>query len=390
MEFLGFISVLLSLIAFIAAFVGLIKPSILKQTKRLKAFGVGLGSSFVFFIAAAIFIGSSTQDNITEIDIAETQDNAHSATDIKEEPPQKAKPRAHGYKVIYARDHSIGDKRKGGLWYIVSPAETREDRAVTLIQAAKDLHAEMRDPDHAFVFLILNEEANDIGFGTLGKASYVPDGQGKASGFSKDQVWNIQVSDFVPTDLHLKVLQLWIDNKKKYMNENGTLSAAGEDKLKAKIAAELNMPIDEVSVLISPLAYSISDAFDYDASDYEVLAGKMLDSVRNPDEFTADPCMKSLQCWGDKHLMGASVYCPQFIERMAKYDAEWTDGWIEPKFSRFRWQDVANRTDGIVTFIGDKVKFQNGFGAWLPMTYECDFDPSANAVIDVRVFEGRL
>jgi len=30
------------------------------------------------------------------------------------------------------------------------------------------------------------------------------------------------------------------------------------------------------------------------------------------------------------------------------------------------------KSEGIVTTIGDKIKMQNGFGAWQHMTYECD------------------
>jgi len=98
-------------------------------------------------------------------------------------------------------------------------------------------------------------------------------------------------------------------------------------------------------------------------------------------------CRQDLQCWGEKQSSGASVYCRQPIERLAKYQAEWTDKWYEPKFSRLRWD---NKERGTITFIGDKIKFQNGFGAWQPMIYSCTFDGSSNTVISVNAFEGRL
>jgi len=94
-----------------------------------------------------------------------------------------------------------------------------------------------------------------------------------------------------------------------------------------------------------------------------------------------------LQCWGDKNSVGASVYCATPVEKLAKYSAKWTDGTFELKFSRFRWLD---KDKGTLTFIGDKIQFQNGFGAYQNHIAECDFDPNGNKVLDVRARPGRL
>lgn len=98
-------------------------------------------------------------------------------------------------------------------------------------------------------------------------------------------------------------------------------------------------------------------------------------------------CRKDLQCWGDKQSIPASVYCKDPVARLAKYSARWTDGVLEPKFSRFRWLDQSR---GTMTFIGDKIEFQNGFGAFQAHIYECDFDPANNMVLGVRAQPGRL
>lgn len=98
-------------------------------------------------------------------------------------------------------------------------------------------------------------------------------------------------------------------------------------------------------------------------------------------------CKQDLQCWGDKHNVAAGVYCKDYVEKLAKYSHEWTDGMLEPKFSHFRWKD---KSKGYITYIGDKVKFQNGFGAWQNYVYECDLDPETNTVLDVRARPGRL
>lgn len=100
-----------------------------------------------------------------------------------------------------------------------------------------------------------------------------------------------------------------------------------------------------------------------------------------------EACRRELTCWGEKAGLSVSVLCEDFIERFAKYDFEWTDGILEPKFSHYRWRDI---DAGIVTILGDKIKFQNGFGAWTYMTYECDVNPANNQISDVRVKEGRI
>jgi hypothetical protein len=102
----------------------------------------------------------------------------------------------------------------------------------------------------------------------------------------------------------------------------------------------------------------------------------------------ADPaCRSDLRCWAEKGLVGASVRCRSNVERLAKNDFQWTDGWLEMKFSRYRWRDQAS---GTVTYVGDKIKLQNGFGAWQNHIYECDYDQSGERVLGVRAFAGRL
>lgn len=108
---------------------------------------------------------------------------------------------------------------------------------------------------------------------------------------------------------------------------------------------------------------------------------------RATEEQMAAACRSDLECWGEKAWNVGTFRCPSLIERMAKYDFEWTDGMLEPKFSHYRWRNKAN---GIVTIIGDKIKMQNGFGAWTHMTYECDVDPESKIALDVRVREGRM
>lgn len=100
-------------------------------------------------------------------------------------------------------------------------------------------------------------------------------------------------------------------------------------------------------------------------------------------------CKTDLQCLGDRATITAAGPCKREIERYAKNSAQWTDGALEPKFSAFRWLDPKSEK---LTLFGDKVQFQNGFGAWINMRYECDVDmsPDLPSVIAVRVAEGRM
>ena len=94
-------------------------------------------------------------------------------------------------------------------------------------------------------------------------------------------------------------------------------------------------------------------------------------------------CRQDLQCWGDKHILSATLACRPLIERSAKYDYEWTDGWLGSKLQKFRWKD---RRAGVLSYYGDKVKFQNGFGAWQHVGYWCDYNPETKWA-SARVFE---
>ena len=98
-------------------------------------------------------------------------------------------------------------------------------------------------------------------------------------------------------------------------------------------------------------------------------------------------CAADLQCTANKKMINASFKCAPLIERLAENNFEWTDKWYEPKLSHFRWKD---RTAQVVTYSGDKIKFQNGFGAWVLSKYECDYNVALDAALDVRASAGRL
>lgn len=112
---------------------------------------------------------------------------------------------------------------------------------------------------------------------------------------------------------------------------------------------------------------------------------KVEKKVKTDEEGNA-ACKLDLQCWGDKNSVFVGK-CKGYVEKLAKYNARWTDGTFETKFSNFKW---LNQEKATLTYIGDKVEFQNGFGAYQTHLYECDYDPASNTVLDVRAWPGRL
>lgn len=84
-------------------------------------------------------------------------------------------------------------------------------------------------------------------------------------------------------------------------------------------------------------------------------------------------CRADPNCWIPRHELRLASACRPAVERLAKWDFEWTDGWLESKFSTFR---LVPSRPGSILATGDKIKMQNGFGAWQRVSYICVYDPA--------------
>lgn len=111
------------------------------------------------------------------------------------------------------------------------------------------------------------------------------------------------------------------------------------------------------------------------------------DEKGKPAKVSDAECIKSLECWGEKHSITADIVCKPAVEKLAKFSSKWTDGTLETKFSRYGWAD---QKAGTLRYVGDKIQFQNGFGAMQNYTYTCFFDPRTGSVMDVEAHPGRL
>ena len=94
-------------------------------------------------------------------------------------------------------------------------------------------------------------------------------------------------------------------------------------------------------------------------------------------------CPLSIECWGKKHRVDATIACEPHIENLAQYVHEWTNGFLEQKFDSYRW-DEGGPAGGNVLYTGDKIRFQNAFGAWVPHRYSCLYNPARGRVISVN------
>lgn len=98
-------------------------------------------------------------------------------------------------------------------------------------------------------------------------------------------------------------------------------------------------------------------------------------------------CRADFTCWGRDRRIDAEVRCKREIENAARHSHEWTDDWTSPMFSRFAWAD---EEAGVMTYYGDRLRFENGFGAWSNMVYSCDYDTERDIAVSIEVSEGRL
>ena len=86
----------------------------------------------------------------------------------------------------------------------------------------------------------------------------------------------------------------------------------------------------------------------------------------------------------DRFSIIASSACRSLVESLAKYDYEWTDGWLDSKFPSYITETKAPY---VLTVAGDKIKFQNGFGAWRKQKYRCDYDVKQGKALQAYVIE---
>ena len=109
------------------------------------------------------------------------------------------------------------------------------------------------------------------------------------------------------------------------------------------------------------------------------------DTVQTPAAPAAVPLATGCdaRCAVAKVIVPATAACAAAVEALASFGVRWLDaGAAAPKVDRFTWLQPAR---GTVTLAGDRAEFRNAAGAYLPVAYGCDFDPTTLAVLEARV-----
>ena len=290
--------------------------------------------------------------------------------------------RAREFTVVEDEDISSSNRARRRVFVVSLTAQTREDRITTLIEATKVVWGKYNSQ---FIgMFLLPFESGPV----VARINYAPDKCGVSGEDCTDRMWTeAYASDAVFTPEQKEIYMAWESNKDRFkeIDKDYGFEAINEDHLKAYLGERFGMSPEEISTAYLEVSMSAVLQEKVSVPVWFDLQGQL--SEQEQEKANAVACRASLQCWGDKHSVSASVYCPRNIERLAKYDHEWTDGWLGLKFSKFSWKD---RTNGVVTYFGDQIKFQNGFGAWVPHIYQCDLDTINDKVLDVRAFPGRL
>lgn len=159
---------------------------------------------------------------------------------IPEQPQIKGE--SHPYTVVNADDYSFPGRNRQ-RWIITSPkALTKEDRALTAIQAAKDLQNKT-NADQANIFLVIDGLKSSHGM-PLAVVTYTPDGKGN-SGDQDSEVWEVDSSDKVLTPLEKKITLSWYKYRKDFVKENGLTD---EQRLSEFLADKFNIPVDQATL----------------------------------------------------------------------------------------------------------------------------------------------
>lgn len=90
------------------------------------------------------------------------------------------------------------------------------------------------------------------------------------------------------------------------------------------------------------------------------------------------PHLEDAAWLANKFDVESTMACKPAVERLAKFNFEWFDSWSEMKFPSFY---TKTRGPGVFVVTGEKIKFQNGFGAWQIMKYECAYDAVNRRVV---------
>jgi len=218
-----------------------------------------------------------------------------------------------------------------GFWVFGEYQDWSEEREARQLDLARSLG-----------FDSIQEMNNIQKLGFEDKLSY-KDSEARKLGFENNQEMELRVSQGI---------------------KNGTELAAARDKVKELGFDSIEEMIDLQGKGFNTKAEKIAQ----DKADEKKRIAQEKANLMNSDYLS------------ENYGIEAKVYCEPEVEKLAKYNYEWFDRWYETKFPSY----VTNvYTPGVLIVVGDKIKFQNGFGSWQIMEYRCEYDTQNKKVLDV-------
>lgn len=148
------------------------------------------------------------------------------------------------YQIVAENDISFAG-RKRLEWVIVAPdAKTKLSRAATAKVAARELQRTERTN---VAYIILEHSKATAGQGNAyAIVNYYPDGCGNSGEDCNDVKWEIEASDYVPTEIEINTWELWTVSRDNFAGDDGVLDLDEETLLTKAIAERLK--IDEQKV----------------------------------------------------------------------------------------------------------------------------------------------
>lgn len=113
-----------------------------------------------------------------------------------------------------------------------------------------------------------------------------------------------------------------------------------------------------------------------------MMAGFLVASPADGD-INAESCRADADCFRRTHALDAAIACQGAVADRARFSLEWMDG-DSAALASFPVVAVADLATGGLLLTGDRVRFQNGFGAMERMRYACEWS-EAGGVVAVTV-----
>ena len=392
----------LSIVVFLVGFVCVIYPIRAIGIPTRKMAGIIMAMAFVVLVIAVISDGPATdntetdalqsserivvsdQENPPQVSVKENEvdEVAEAVIDRNSLTEKSSAWNVHTYQIVENEDISSIDRFRRMVKVVAPTAVTREDRIATLMDAAKGIW-QAHSVEYITLFLLPFPTGPAVA-----KIDFAPDKCGISGEDCTGKIWtSATASKLVFTPEERRLYLAWENNKERFkeMNVEFGFEVVNDQKLRVFLSEQFESTPDDISTTLIRLQV---EAIYQDSVEIPPELAH-LENLNEEEQARANAiaCRSDLQCWGDRLTLRDIETCADQIEKLARYDHEWTDGIFGTKFSRFRWKD---RRDGTLTYVGDEIKFQNAYGAWIPHTYFCDYDPGKRTVLGVHATPGRL